>query len=248
MATRKRSDEGGGRKRGASGNVAFAGRPGRMRLIDASLPPIDARTRIELPPELEPRREGAGALRARRDPARARLRLARSTPPGHYLATLRSADGSAREIAIDVEPRQRLRVKPNALRFRGTPESAVSATLSIENRGNVAVEIAETQVSGVFDDNGIEDALASVYRLETDDVQKIVGQLFKRLREAHGGLMKLRVTEGAGTLGLGERRNVTFETVLAAKLRGGHRYHGVLTFAGHDIAIEVEVGDKGEVA
>lgn len=237
MTARRSSDSG-----GMAGAVAFAGRPSRLRLQDPAGLPIDGRTRVELPAELATHAAGDSALRLHRDPARVRLKLDRSTPPGTYRATLRDAEGNARDITVAVEPRRRLRVRPNALRLQGDPGSVVSATLMVTNRGNVAVDIADTQVTGLFDDDGIEAALASAYRQQSGDVNAIVGHLFERLREAHGGLLKLRVVEGAGPLAPGDGRAVRFETRLAEKLRAGHAYHGMLAFAGHDISVEVQVG------
>ena len=43
----------------------------------------------------------------------------------------------------------------------------------------VAITIGETRVTGVFADDGIETALAAAYRLETDDLDKIAGTVFR---------------------------------------------------------------------
>ncbi|PZO17962.1 MAG: hypothetical protein DCF26_08935 [Burkholderiales bacterium] len=117
----------------------------------------------------------------------------------------------------------------------------MQAQLLLENRGNVPIEIDETLVTGVFDNDGIETALAAAYRLDSDDITQIVGTVFARLRDAHGGLLKLRVTEGAGALAVGERRLLTIETVLSSKLHTGHGYHGVLQLGGHAIAVRLSV-------
>ena len=103
------------------------------------------------------------------------------------------------------------------------------------------IPIGDTLVTGVFDDDGIETALASTYRMETDDLSKIVGNVFAHLREAHGGLLRLRVAEGAHFLALGERRVLMLTTTLNAKLKHGHRYHGVLEIGEHGIAVRIKV-------
>lgn len=180
-------------------------------------------------------------LRAGRDPSHTRLRLDPVTPPGDYTAVIELADGGQREVTLSVQPQPRLRVLPGELRFTGAPGGAVSAQVLVENRGNVAVDIGDTLVTGVFDDDGIETALASTYRMDSDDLGRIVGNLFARLRDAHGGLLRLRVAEGAGTLAPGERRVLTLQTTLASRLHRGHGYHGVLQIGEHGMAVHIQL-------
>lgn len=224
-------------KRRAS--VDFLGPPTRLRLATADFDTIASACAVHWPrgqyTQAQP------VLRRGRDPAHTRLRLDPATPPGDYTAVLELADGGKREVTVSVEPRPRLRVAPSELRFAGPPGGAVSARLLLENRGNVGIAIGDALVTGVFDDDGIETALASTYRMETDDLNKIVGNVFARLREAHGGLLRLRVAEGAGELIPGERRVLVLETTLSSKLRPGHGYHGVLEIGGHGISVHLQI-------
>jgi hypothetical protein len=180
-------------------------------------------------------------LRRAGDPARARLRLPPETPPGQYEGSLEYADGRRQPLHLTVEPRPRIRVSPGTLRLSGAAGARVQAQLHLENRGNVPLQIDEALVTGVFDDNGIETALASAYRLQSEDITQIVSTVFGRLREAHGGLLKLRVSEGAGLLAVGESRLLQLDTTLGAKLQPGHGYHGVLQLGGHAIAVRLHV-------
>jgi hypothetical protein len=229
----------------------FLGPPGRLRFAAPAEAGARGRTPVSvaLPQELEryvdarhaPLR-GAGAGEAAGTARRpARLRLAAHTPPGTYRIGVQFADGQREEAAVTVEPRPRLRVSPSALRLAGAPGTAVSARLLVENRGNLTVHIDETLVTGLFDDDGIESALAAVYRLETHDLNEIVGTGFARLREAHGGLLKLRVRAGAGPLAPGEQRSLLVETVLGRKLAARHGYHGTVDIGPHTLAVEVSV-------
>lgn len=147
-------------------------------------------------------------------------------------------------LRLNVEPRPRIRVSPGTLHLSGAPGARAQAQLLLENRGNVALPIDEALVTGVFDDNGIETALASAYRLQSEDMNQIVSTVFGRLREAHGGLLKLRVAEGAGPLAVGERRLLQLDTTLSAKLQPGHGYHGVLQLGGHAIAVRLHVTES----
>lgn len=222
--------------------VDFLGPPTRLRLAAADLDAIASARAVHWPEGQRIRTSGAQpVLRRGRDAAHTRLRLDPATPPGDYTAVLELADGGEREVTVSVASRPRLRVTPSGLRFAGPPGGAVSAQLLLENRGNVGITIGDALVTGVFDDDGIETALASTYRMETDDLNKIVGNVFARLREAHGGLLRLRVAEGAGAFTPGGRRVLVLETTLSSKLRRGHGYHGVLEIGGHGISVHLQI-------
>lgn len=221
---------------------AFLGPPGRLRWAADTDARLGAPKSVQLPAELVAYADARHpVLRSGRDPSRTRLRLAPNTPPGQYRIAVEYASGDKQELAIAVEPRARLRVLPGTLRLAGAPGAVVSARLLIENRGNEPLKVGEVLVSGLFDNGGIEAALAAVYGLETNDIEKIVGTGFARLREAHGGLLGLHVREGAGSLLPGTRRQILLEARLDEKLAPGHAYHGTLELGSHRIAVQVAV-------
>lgn len=228
--------------------VDFIGPPSRVRLASADAKAFAGARGVHWTSGAK-RSRGAEAaepvLRVGRDASRTRLKLDPLTEPGEYTAVVELEDGGEHEVTIAVEPRPRLRASPGELRLSGPPGGAVSARIFIENRGNVPVVVGDALVTGVFDDDGIETALASTYRMETDDVNKIVGNVFARLREAHGGLLRLRVVEGARSYAPGESGMLLLETVLNAnKLRRGHGYHGVLDIGPLGIAVSITIDGK----
>lgn len=218
----------------------FIGPPGRLRLAGVDPGRLADLQDVLLPGTLRPRR-ASGALRKGLNPERLRLRLPPDTKPGTYTVALAFADGKQQEATVSVEPQSRLRVTPSALRLRAAAGATACARLLLENRGNVAIAVPPALVAGLFDDNGIEATMAAVYQLDTDDISKIVGHAFGRLRQAHGGLLKLRVRAGAGDLLPGECRLLDLETHLGEKLSPGHGYHGLLELGVHGIAVEVQV-------
>jgi hypothetical protein len=219
--------------------AAFAGPPRRLALGTAALGPLAA---VELPAALQAHGDPHHpVLRRGADPLRARLRLRPSAPPGQYTVTAVKADGTRTPVLVTVQSRPRLRVRPGGLRLAGAPGTTVRAELLLENRGNVPLDIATTAVNGVFADNGFETAMAAAYRLETDDPDTVLKTIFGRLRESHGGLLKVRVVQGAGALAVGETRAVVLEVALGAHLRPGRSYHGTLPLGGHTLAVRLAI-------
>lgn len=224
--------------------IDFLGPPSRLRLAAADAEAFASARAARWP---EGPREGnrgpAPLLRRTRDGSQISLRLDPLTPPGEYAVIIDFADGGEREVSVAVEPRTRLRVTPGALHFAGAPSESVSTRLLLENHGNVGIAIGNTLVTGVFDDNGIETALASTYRMESEalNVNNILGNIFARLQDSHGGLLALRVTAGSGELAPGERRILVLETTLKSKLRRSHHYHGVLKLGEYGISVRVTI-------
>jgi hypothetical protein len=224
---------------GKSRAVHFHGPPRRLRLTAGQPGPVVS---VKLPNTLHAYvDERHRVVRRGDDAARTHLRLRKDTPPGDYDITIERGDGTTETATLSVEPRTRLRITPSALHFAGAPGAKATAKLRIENRGNVAIEIPETVVTGIFDDDGIETALAAAYRSESDDLNEIVGTVFGRLREAHGGLLKMRIIEGAGLLAVGAWRSIVIEVLLGAKLHSGHGYHGTFELDGVTVALTVAV-------
>jgi hypothetical protein len=165
----------------------------------------------------------------RRGTRRMRMRLSRATPPGRYPAELEIA-GRRYPLTLDVAEAPRLRISPLSATFAGRPGDTAEVELTFTNGGNVAMTVPETIAVGLFDDDGIEAAFADTYRQESDNAQELVGHWLRKLREGYGGLLKLRVVEGAGELAPADSRTVRISTALPKKLKPGHGYHGVWEF------------------
>jgi hypothetical protein len=169
-----------------------------------------------------------------------RVRLAANTPPGLYKAVAK-IKGKSVPIEIHVEERTRISVTPTLLAIAGNPGDKVNITTLFINRGNTTIEIPRTDAIGIYDDKGIETAFASTYRQDNDDVINLLGHFVGKLREGHGGLLKLRITNGYGALSPEERTAVEIEAQVPSKLKPGHHYHGVWRIASINYAIKLAV-------
>jgi hypothetical protein len=192
----------------SEGALAFTPGDELTKAMPGECGPVRARTR---------RFQGAVSLRVRID---------RRTLPGIYSATISSGGDSFRS-EIRVEPRLRLRASPAGLLFHARPGEDASVDLTLENTGNVEADIPETISFGIYDNQGIETALASTYNQDTHDIQQLVGHFVDKLRDGYGGLLKVRVVSGGGKLRPGEGRRIRMTSRLPAKLKQGHAYHGV---------------------
>jgi hypothetical protein len=229
--------------RASAGNVIhFAGPPHRLLLLSA--PELDLAD-----VELEPGSDLAGAAHVDRTPVRIRrrrrgtgrsplrIKIDRTTPPGDYEAVLR-AGGERYPARITVEATPRLSAGPAEIRFAGAPGDEADARLTLINTGNVAIDVPRSASVGIYDDDGIEQAFAQTYRLETDDANQLVGHLLQKLRDGHGGLLKINV-DGAGPLDGGATRVLSLRVQLAPKLKAGHSYHGVWSLDPLHVAVAV---------
>jgi hypothetical protein len=169
-----------------------------------------------------------------------KIRLPEATPPGRYAGTLKSGQQEF-PIAIDVQEKQRLQIAPASLQLHGKPGEKIYAQLLLINKGNVSINIPERDVVGIYDDDGMEVAFAATYRLETDDPLVLLKNFVGKLREGHGGLLKIRVSEGAGELPPATQKSITLEINFSEAAKANHQYHGVWSLGPVEYALTLAV-------
>jgi len=169
-----------------------------------------------------------------------KIRLSPNFKPGLYHAEFETEQGVI-PVDIDVEPLPRLTMSPVQVSISGKSGDKVQVHLLFENKGNVPLCIEKSYQLGVYDDDGIETAFASTYRMDTHDLTKLVANFMHKIREGHGGLLKMRVLKGSGNIGLAEVRSVLVEASLSSKLKAGHHYHGVWSLNSSEYAVTVNV-------
>lgn len=181
---------------------------------------------------------GAALRQRRRAGGGLRLRLVAHTPPGDYPAKLYVGDKPL-EVMVRVLPAVQVTITPSELHFVGMPGDQANALMTLVNAGNVPVELPKTAPVGIFDDEGIETAFAATYGKPVETFDNFVQIFHGKLREAHGGVMKLTITRGAGVHSPGTSAVVEMTLDLPKELKAGHRYHGVFSTDFAALAISV---------
>jgi hypothetical protein len=154
----------------------------------------------------------------------ARLDVPRDTPPGSYEGTL-EIGGETRSVVVDVEPEPFLRLVPPRLVLTAAAGARVPVELALVNLGNVAVEVRGAYAFGLFDVVGVERAIARTFVGEKTEGGS-ADRLVDALGEEHGGMVRARVEQGAGSVEPGETRALTVTLALPDRLRAGHTYWG----------------------
>jgi hypothetical protein len=219
--------------------IEFIGPPQRLISVGAlpDLAPMDVGVEGAVADFL---RSGHPAVRLhmRRGSRRMKLKLRPETPPGDYPVVLRSG-GERWQAMARVQPFLRAQVTPSELSFRGAPGETATCLATLANEGNVPIELPKFALVGIFDDDGIETAFASTYRENAKTVDGFLSTFTSKLREAHGGLMKLRLVRGAGAHPSGTVTALEVAAELPGALAKGHRYHGIWTTDFANIAVSV---------
>lgn len=189
------------------------------------------------------KRDVLGVARPDVDPRVLRLVVPPRTPAGTYKGAVRIG-AAEREAVFEVHAIPELRFFPERCHFRVAPGGKIRAEWHVLNNGNTPVEIRSMLAFGIFVDGGLEHALRQAYTSGLQEGQRRVDVLADRLAEAHGGLVKMSVAEGSGSLGIGELRRLKAELHLAEKLEAGKTYRGNLELPGLVYPMVFEVRDK----
>ncbi|MGQ0649319.1 MAG: hypothetical protein ACT4P7_17340 [Gemmatimonadaceae bacterium] len=170
--------------------------------------------------------------------------LPRHTPPGRYEGTA-LVDGVERPVIYEVEPDMFLRLLPERLVLRVAPGAKLSREITLLNLGNVAVEVRGAYMFGLFDVSGVERAVARTLGEERPDPTGAVDRFVSMLSEEHGGMVRVKVDDGAGILQPGESRVLSLGLALPDRIRPGHTYWGTwpLEYLRYYVRIHVERDD-----
>jgi hypothetical protein len=230
-------------KSASASPLQFVGPPGRMTLISDL--EIDRNAEFTADKALTAFMDGVRRpFRVRgsegRGARRLKLKLNPTVPPGQYKAVIGSGD-ARHDVVVTVQRAPRVSVSPSQLQFTGAPSAKVEEAVTFWNRGNVAFTLPDFVPIGLFDDDGLETAIASTYRQKPETLEEIAGHFFSRLREAHGGMLKLSIASSSMSLEPGMALTARVGGTLPGALKPGHGYHGVWSTDFANIGIGVSV-------
>lgn len=168
-----------------------------------------------------------------------RVRLAASTPPGRYKGVATVGDRTV-PLVIDVEPVPRLRATPARLETVAGPAGSETLEVHVANHGNLAVDIPQRSSFCLFDGGGLDHAFWAALTKDPPEGKGRADVLLDDLAASHGGLVDVRVRDGAGSIAPGEDRTCRLELRWSDRLRPGRRYAGAWEVAGLRVPIRVE--------
>lgn len=176
-----------------------------------------------------------------------RLALSASTRPGEYRGTIRLG-GRKEAIALEVEPRTRLRMWPPRQVLRGRAGERVGASIIVANLGNTDCLLRAVDALGLYDTAGAERAVGRTFRTTRGEGSRILERLAEELAEGYGGLARVTVDAGAGELAPGEVRELVVAFHLPDELCPGRVYEGAwaLPEVNHMVRVEVAGTEPSE--
>jgi hypothetical protein len=220
--------------------VVFCGIPSSLTgvLLDATEPGTDIALTVR---GIRGAKEALEfAVQADQDPRVLHLFLPAYVLPGSYQGEL-SVDGTTWPAQVDVEPEPNVRVFPEQMRISTRAGETVSRTLRILNAGNVPITLRKVQAFGVMLTGGIERALRRAYVTPLAVAERRIDVLAESLAEAHGGLVRMSVTNGAGVLQQGELRAIDVSVRIPPNLAAGTEYTGNWELAGMVYPVTIQI-------
>jgi hypothetical protein len=173
------------------------------------------------------------------DPPELRVRLSASTPPGRYEGAATVGDRTV-PLRIEVEPSERLRATPSRFQILAKPSGSETVEIQVVNSGNVPAEIPAQSSFYLFDGRGLDHAVWAALAADPPKGKGRMDVLLDDLAASHGGVVGVRVRDGAGSIAPGERRTCRVEFGWSDRLRPGRRYVGAWDVAGLHVPIRVE--------
>ena len=208
-----------------SGAITFTGRPGNL----SAVVPADLATERIVPISVsvagKPTIYRAIARPLGSSQSEIRLRLPDDTPPGTYPGE-GTLGGKPRSVVVEIEPVVKVRVSPPQTVVAAAPAARIDFTISVQNAGNVPLDIPKLDTFDLDDEEGQDRALGRSLRGSETDGKRGVDRYFDELRKSHGGEARVLLKDGAGRLAPGETRSLACILEVPDIAQEGHTYVG----------------------
>lgn len=171
---------------------------------------------------------------------RLHLRLPKTTPPGTYHGTMKIED-QTQPIVVEVEPRKRISIFPKRATVCRKAGERAELYLTLINLGNVPLTIPKVSGFGLYNKKGVDLAVGGAFQKKLDKDERRIDSFMEALQDGYGGIVKLKVREGAGTLEPGDSRDVTVDFQVPSQVVPGNEYWGLWSMYDYNYKIEIEV-------
>jgi hypothetical protein len=154
--------------------------------------------------------------------------------------------GSEVPIVVDVQVRPKMRFYPSWISLAAYPGQRLEIDVGALNLGNVEIPIKRRSTFCLFDPQGVD---VAIYHALTEQPPADQGRLDRAaegIAEAHGGLVRATVREGAGGLPAGAFRELAIELHFSDRVQPGHSYYGAWFLGESGLGIQVEGTKRSE--
>jgi hypothetical protein len=177
-------------------------------------------------------------------PLRMRFALPVTTPVGTYHGAA-IVDSIEYPITAEVDPQPHLAVSPSQLEVHAAPAATVNTELTLLNKGNVACEVGKALVFRLFDVDSVDRGLGAALGEETEKGRR-VDRFIEEVVAAHGGLVRVAIGKGTGTIQPGEHREIALSFRFSDKLTPGRDYYGYLSLYNLHYSVRVHADERNQ--
>jgi hypothetical protein len=168
-----------------------------------------------------------------------RLKIPKSTPPGTYQSRCALEDHEV-PVVVAVEPSHDLRFVPESLSAAAAPGETIQTAVTIVNTGNADLPLAGEDTFCVFDSSGVDRAFCTALTQDANGGQRLE-RLFDELSGLHGGLVRVRLKEGATAIPPGEAKRIELIFDCSRRLRPGRTYTGAWSLLKFSCSVQLVV-------
>jgi hypothetical protein len=224
----------------ATGAITFTGRPSKMAAVVPASLTEDRIVPVSVSVAGRPTIYRAIARPFGSNQSEVRLRLPDDTAPGSYSGE-GTFGGKPVGVVVEVAPVVKVRTHPRETVVAGAPGARIDFSLSVQNAGNVAVDIPKGDTLDLDDDEGQDRALGRALRAPESEGKRSVDRYFDELRRSHGGEARVVLSSGAGRLSPGESRTLACTLEVPDSAQEGRTYVGALTIGNSSHVIVCDI-------
>jgi hypothetical protein len=162
------------------------------------------------------------------------------TAPGEMDAEV-TYGNETRAAVVDVLPRRRVRVQPQALTVQSGSKRPLEGVLDVSNRGNAAVELQGEQTITLRPAGALARGVRSAFKKPGVDLPGRLITLGERLAAEKTAELVATISSDARTLDPGGQAQVVLSASLPSALEPGTAWTGRVALFGTTVPITVEV-------